>query len=454
VHGGNNGTTEALRLSSVLEDTKANLECAQKKLAASETSVFRANNALVAERATSEARIKRLLEENAMLKEKTATLSAQCAEAPSPAQKLQYMEEKQALQTLLSTCQQDLLGTSERLSQLTIKHDAMEASYNQIVSDLARTACEHDMQTAAMQEKLRASCNGSASVDSVQSNDSECVSKADMEFAVATAAEAARNEIRGEMEAKLESTESRFAKQEKRLLGELDRATHEINTAREQAKKQEDRLRLAEDFAAMVAPVSGAVDVPQTVPKVHDAAQVAQEDSPAALEYENLLHSLNEHVAALKTDPLSVRKKMRTSAIYDSCKKLGDAVLRGQAAPETYAATADVDTGSERCVHEPQHKLNMDTASFPVGVSLCACGDMGDEKLLRMVHTGTSKPPVAVQTEQGIRINNLVSATQADLKKSLLYHTLMHKFESGVITGVIIDSDGNSTAAPNGCSRT
>jgi predicted nucleic acid-binding protein len=489
VHGGIDNSGEVMRLTALLEDTRVKLDRAHTKLTASETSVCRANNALVSERATANARMSQMAVENKALKELEVRLRTELKNTPSATQALhdaerfrmqaegavQMEEQNESLRRSLNTREAEMVAAKDTMNSLSIEHQALKSSYDQVSACLGEAIAKHTADVETLQAQMQAAGTPETRVDTAalaacqQAADSrlaaelaamEQISKNAMHLAVEVATESANTAMRTKMEAKLEATEKRNAIAEKKLYQQLERANEERDVAHQLAEKHETRARLAEEFVVATASAATAregapvLDAAAATP-VMDAVettteQAVSEDNQIALsEYETLRAHLEAHSLALEDDPHSVRKQMRTAAIARRCREMGNAMILGHTAPKRYA-TADIDTGIGCCSQRSAVKgdADMNTKAYATCAIPYIAEDMGGAEIMTAVHTGghTQTSTASTQSHQQRRIEGLIGATKQDLTKALQFQTLVHKLNAGTIQMVKVDATGNSTA--------
>jgi hypothetical protein len=489
VHGGVDNSGEVMRLTALLEDTRIKLDRAHTKLTASETSVCRANNALLSERATANARVAQMAAENKALKEQEVSLRTELKNTPSATQTLhdaemfriqaegavKMEEENEGLRRSLDRRVKELHAAKETMKSLSIEHDALRTSYDQVSASLGEAFANHSVEVEALKKEVQATGARAPREDTAalaacqQAADSrlaaelaamEQSSKKATELAVKAAAKgaakASRSEMRVEMEAKLEATEKRNAVAEKKLYSQLERAFEDRDAAVSLAEKHETRARLAEEF---VASTTLSTNAPDAEPAAVTAAALAvDEDNQCALSrYDQLRATHAMHARALAQDPHSVRKQMRTAAVARQCREMGDAMILGKTVTKRHA-TADVDTGLGCCSQRSAIKGggDMKTKAYATCAVPYVSEDMGGEHIMQTVHSGNLESDLTSTSgksgaasnsaKQQMRISALIGATKQDLTKSLQFHTLVHQLNAGTIQVVRVDATGNSTA--------
>lgn len=457
VHGGIDSSAEVMRLSTLLEDARTKLERAHIKLTASETSVCRSNNALVSERATTNARIAQMAKENTFLKEKAAKLTRGLMNATTDTQAvhdadkfhiqaegaLEIDAENENLRVSLTRREEDLVAAKEHARSLSVSYHALQASYDQLSAELgvalANTEIEKSRKgdsTALATFQKAADARLAAELENL-----EKASKHAMECAVSTCAQETRALVLAEMEAKLEATEKRNALAEKKLYSQLEKAHKERDDAHALATRNETPARLSEDFVTATAALPSSQTATEPIEK-----------SEAVIRYEALLNSHRVHNKSSKADPHCVRKQMRTAAIARECREMSNAIILGQAAASSRRyATADRDTSLGCCSQSPLSKTggSMQTKAYPTSTIPFVEDDAGG--LASMVYTGAhnSDSSEAPLTQQN-RVDALILATKEDLTRSLKYQTHVHNINAGIMVGEIHkDSTGNSTSCSN-----
>jgi hypothetical protein len=483
VHGGIDNSGEVMRLTALLEDTRVKLDRAHTKLTASETSVCRANNALVSERATANARMAQMAAENKALKDLEFKLRTELKNTPSATQALhdaerfkiqaegavKMEEENEGLRRSLGAREAELVAAKETMQGLSIEHDALKTSYDQVSANLGEAIAKHTAEVEALQAQMQASGATEPRIDTTalaacqQAADSrlaaelaamEQSSRKAIDLAVEAATESASAAMRTEMEAKLEATEKRNAVAEKKLYQQLERANEERDAAQKLAEKHETRARLAEEFVAAttsaVAPESARVQAPAAEMAETATLLAVSEDNKSALsEYEELRATLEIHSRELENDPHSVRKQMRTAAIARKCREMGEAMILGQTTPKRYA-TGDIDTGIGCCSQRSAVKGegDMKTKAYATCAVPYVADDMGGAQTMSTIHSGATTEAVGetMPAHQQQRISVLIGATKQDLTKALQYGTLVHKLNAGMIKMVQVDATGNATA--------
>jgi hypothetical protein len=464
VHGGIDNSGEVMRLTALLEDTRIKLDRAHTKLTASETSVCRANNALVSERATANARMAQMATENRALKELEVRLKTELKNTPSATQALhnaerfriqaegavQMEQHNESLRRSLEAHEAELVTAKETMHSQRIEHEALKSSYDQVSASLGEAIAKHTAVVEALQAQLQAAgtpepCGDTTALAACQQAAElaamEHRSKKAMQLAVESSTEAANAATRTDMEAKLEATEKRNAVAEKKLYQQLERANQERDAAHQLAEKHETRARLAEEFVAATTSTAVAPT---------GAAQAVSEYNQIALsEFETLRAHLEAHSRALEDDPHSVRLQMRTAAIARKCREMGNAMILGQTAPKRYA-TSDIDTGIGCCSQRSAVKgdADMNTKAYATCAIPYIAEDMGGAEIMTAVHAGGhgQASTASAPSHQQMRVEGLIKATKQDLTKALQFNTLVHKLNAGTIQMVQVDATGNSTA--------
>lgn len=487
VHGGSDNNAEIMRLTALLEDARAKIDRAHTKLTASETSVCRANNALVSERATANARLAQLSAEVRTLREAEANLKTELANTPTATQAIhdkerfkiaaegavRMEEENERLRKTLEETETAATEADDQLGKLRIEHAALNTSYKQVTSDFGTAVAAHEAAINALREEMRVAVAkamelaGEPRGDADQAQTAAVVqeaadrrlaselaameerSKVAMQHAVGTAVEEATAAVRAEMqlqmESKLEATEKRSAIAEKKLFTQLEIA----NCAREQAEtaavKHETRARIAEEFVAMTA----------TEPKVEPSATATNQEPSAELSdvlngnhavarFASMREELDDALDRLKSNKHCVRTQMRVSALAKRCKTASDVMLFG-VSDVNNRATADVDTGLKCCSKRSNDtgESAMQTKSYATCAMPFAMDDMGCHPLDRItVRTGATAEPSTGAPMRGStgdlmtmqqRVESLIGATKGDLMRALQFHTFLHKIFSGEV---------------------
>jgi hypothetical protein len=433
INGGKDSSADLMRLTALLEDTRAKLERAHIKLSASETSVCRANNALTGERATANARIAQMAREYTILKKSEEKLRRDLLNAiptQSPIQSdenfkmsaegaVNVEEHNRRLQVSLTDRESEITEANEQFKTLSISHNALKTSYEQVATELGIAVAKHE----ADMENLTKTMN------------------VDMAAKINTTTA----HMRAELEAKLESTEKRNSIAEQKLLSRLEKTQEECTILQHLAKKHETRARLAEEFVA-------ATEISPTVNTVNSAVSTganAQNNIEAIEKYNRMVEIHDKHKQTSEESPHCVRKQMRTAAIARACTDMHNAIILGKATPSKRIATADRDTGlgcsSQRDLRNEcviMKSKTYRTSSIPYLKE--------DTYGLQGVHpadtcTQSSESNTAAFAEKS-RVDALIGATKDDLTKALKFQTLLHKFSAGVVSGISVDADGNSTA--------
>ena len=482
VHGGPDSAGEVMRLTALLDDARTKLERTNTKLAASETSVCRANNALVSERATANARMTVVTNENTMLKDTEFKLRTALKNNPLGTEAvhadtfrtqaegaMQTATRNEDLCTALDKKEKGLVKATEELQTLSLAHAALQASYNQIASDLGTAVANHEAELSRITDEARRAPVAAQHVDTgalvacqkaadarlaAELAAAENNSKQAMRLAVSAAIDQTREEMRTGLEVKLEATEKRNADTEKTMYVKLERAFEERDAAQALAAKHECRARLAEEFVGAVAPPKAAPTEAPTEALAESCpmrvnADVEDANNETVCMYADRRQRLESHTMALKKDPHNIRKQMRTAAVARECRDISNAMLFAKTAASPRYATADRDTGSG--YSSTSQSVNEDTRSlitnaYPTCFSPYAHDDMGGDMLVTAVHTASYNDTVKMAHTQQARVDALIDATQQDLSKSLAYQTLVHKRSAGIISSIVVDSTGHSTA--------
>ena len=489
VHGGNDNSAEIMRLTALLEDARAKIDRAHTKLTASETSVCRANNALVSERATANARLGQLTTEVKMLREAQAKLQTELAQTPTATKAihdeerfriaaegaLKVEEDNERLRKVLEETETAASDSDGRLSKLRIEYDALQASYEQVTNEFGTVVAAHEAAIDALREEMRVAANDatvSGGNDAANINQASAAtavqeaadrrlaselaamehsSKAAMGHAIEAAVEEATATVKAEMqlqmEAKLEATEKRAAVAEKQLFSDLEAANCARKQAETAAAKHEARAKLAEEFVAMAAPERKA-DAPVSATKAEPLEQMADTaEAPAANQavekFAAMQQELDDALGRLRSKKHCVRTQMRVSALAKRCKMASDMMLFG-VSDMNNRATADEDTGVQCCSqrNNAPSSTGMQTKSYANCAVPFAMEDMGGHTLDRIeINTSATPTPSSglmrsstgdmMTTQQ--RVESLIGATKGDLTRALQYQTFLHKISAGHI---------------------
>ena len=465
VHGGNNSSNEVLRLTADLYETRTRLEHTKVKLTASETSVCRANNALLAERAASSAHIAHLTNENKALQKSEDELRVQLSQTSAAIKSvhddeifkihangaLEVENENEKLKAAIIELKNESIPVKEDLKNLKMSNGALQASYDQLASEYAAISAnrealmlshdqckkellevkEHKEQFQTTNTRLTTELADALSKSdvlmlSLDQCKKELHDEKDNSKKLSEAVTTSRLSTIREMEAKLEATETRYIKSEKDLTRQLEEAHEQCQVARTLAENNEKRSIAAEDFVRSVsatdASLSAAADTTT-------ATSLPGDENTAQCGLRALKDRIDMNVQTLEEDPHSIRKQMRVAALSSTFKDMNDLMRFGNYEPQrTSRATSDMDT-SEGCCCPTQPfaeiKQHMATNAYPNTIGPYDAEEMS---LAAILHANSATGgTVPIQgTEMSNRITRLIDATKKDLASALEYEMHVH----------------------------